>query len=144
MMIAVIPGDTFPVGCAFDESIVHHKVITHFCTCSSILFFFSSAYLNLLISILCWACFYSISRKILTTKILLITLNMGFTLKVVAYTMSGCHGGTMITCTWYTSNPIFLFSFFKLNFIQHNNDSDCNRVKPSSLYKKFKVIYLIS
>ncbi|MBA0656507.1 hypothetical protein Goklo_008854, partial [Gossypium klotzschianum] len=31
MMIAVIPGDMFPVGCAFDESIVDH--ITPFYTC---------------------------------------------------------------------------------------------------------------
>lgn len=47
------------------------------------------------------ACPCSISRKILTTTILLITLSMVFTPKVVDLTMYWCHGGMMTTCTRY-------------------------------------------
>ena len=43
----------------------------------------------------------SISRKTLTTIILLTTLSMGFTQRAVGLRMWWCHGGMMTTCTWY-------------------------------------------
>lgn len=99
-----VAGDTHPLGCAFDESIVHHKVN-----------FLFKIYLNWghlkcdynQSSYTKFICFCSISRKIRTTTMLPLTVSMGFTQKDVDWTMSWYLGVMMTTCTWYVFRSIW-------------------------------------
>lgn len=106
-----VAGDTFPVGCAFDESIVHHKVF--FYTFNRINAMFTVYFGGSWSKFIGW--FYcSILRRIQITTIRLITLNMVCIRKDVGSTMCWCHGDTTTTCIWYSIKSIFGYIHFGL------------------------------
>jgi hypothetical protein len=81
MMNYDIAGDTQPVGCAFDDSIVHHKVFL-LKTISKFMFdMIICSQSTEKISLILLCC--SISRTIQITTILLTTLNLESTRKDV-------------------------------------------------------------
>ena len=92
------PGDTFPLGCRFDSSIVHHQVITRLIQILLLII----AKLNKVIweSDPFFFTNFSTLRKIQTTTIVLTTLNMESTQRNVDSTMSWCLGDMMIICIW--------------------------------------------
>lgn len=97
-----VVGDTYPVGCAFHESIVHHKVILFSWTLLS-KHGYKQIWATKMFETYLLNCCPSISWKIQTITILHTTLNMEFTQKDVDWTMSWCHGDMMTTCIWYQS-----------------------------------------
>lgn len=76
-------GDTHPLGCAFDESIVYHKVLINFFTIITVLYSIlinqPTEQPNSLCG--CTRQFYSISRRTQISVILSITPSTEFTPK---------------------------------------------------------------
>lgn len=76
-----VVGDTFPVGCAFDESIVHHKVASANLKMLGLRPYVVVGFLFEDLTRFSSSLIYSTSKKIQTTATLYATRSMGSTQK---------------------------------------------------------------